>query len=237
MLRNHAPKTLLTLIVFIIFTLVFNNANISKPVMADEPEMSEKDWQRVQFANQILRKLFFAKKPSKSNDKNEPLEKIKILIADLNLKNKNTRLGLTKACLETESCLNGHKNLDKFRKQVFKSLGGIIKKRGTHVVPHSVKRWKKNKTLKNDPTNPAVTVKKKRASADMASEPMYSSQTYKLKSDEYFLHTYVKYNFSSKEFHLRIIFSENEKGELIFQRLEFLFHQKPAKYMPEGAVC
>lgn len=179
------------------------------------PPQTEADQRRVRFAEQAV-KIFF-QNPLPATLKTFPLEETPPF-ASKNLD-----------CLKEVSC---YKRDMPFVNQILgfqERYGRVVEFRHPHVIPWSMENFLRQK--KSSPAMALPPSPSGRAAMRVPDEAMGPS----LRSDEYMVHTYVRFSKAGGWYHLDVILSEDEKGNISlrsFYTTPMVDHQ-----LPPGVVC
>ena len=187
-------------------------ADMAEPTPPDQnphPPITELDKKRVAFAEEAVKFLLFTPIASIPEAQPNPAP---------SYQNKNRVCLKEKQCLEKDAIFLAQ--LAKLQKQY-----GVAKEiRHAHLIPWALDRWNQNRK-----TRPAA---QDRAFPE-SSKADDMGQALKLAPDEYVVHLYA--SFSGRWFHVDVILTENDKGEIFLHRFEAF----PIPYgeMPPGKVC
>lgn len=112
-------------------------------------------------------------------------------------------------------------------KSLHEAYGEVTEFKHAHVTPWSFDKFKKSQ-VQNKPNDPLAIAPSLRQSAEIA------MKTPQLQKDEYLIHVYVKWNQETRWYHLDVIVTEDEKGNIY---LRHFFTIPMLQNMPEGVVC
>ncbi len=179
------------------------------PATNPHPPVTELDKKRVKFAEQAIA-LLLKNKPS-------PLLQPKPNQPFPNFLDKNLN------CLQTIGCIKKDTAFTNEILTFHAQYGEVMEFRHSHVIPWSIEKFNgKTETKTITPSKPFGGI--------AMSGPI-------LKTDEYMVHAYVKFNKTEGWYHLDIILSEDKNGDLCLRHFFTTPMPSANTQLPPGVVC
>lgn len=204
------------------------NEEIGEQLTNPHPPKTDAEKKRVAFAELVIEKLLKSK-PSFVHTKKDDVSTSTIYRAP------EVKLNLTQGCLENQSCLTQNLELQTHLTKIHNFAGQLVEYKNTHLIPWAYQDFLNHKkTIVNSESkgnfSPSVH-------SDTARVVGNAPMTPTLAKDEYMVHVHV-FMANQKWYHLNVILSEDETGNLLFRR--FYMYEVP-RYnrhsMPDGVVC
>lgn len=132
---------------------------------------------------------------------------------------------ISETCLKSNACLLKNEDLKKFIHAIQNKVGNLQEVKHTHIIPWSFHNFHKSprkrgahKTLiKMDSLNPMISPK--------------------LKPDEFMMHSYVRFDKSSRWHHFDVIVSEDAQGNLEWRGFFVTVMPYDSGSLPPGVKC
>ncbi len=187
------------------------------------PPVTDADKKRVAFAELVVNILL---RPKEEITAQEAAPQI----YDTPDKNFN----LDQNCLIQNECRQKTAGLAAYQNDIFAKYGSLIEFRHAHIIPWSFEKFQNAaKTAAAKDSAPPLPPHPQMVAQNKTVEPMPGPD---LKSDEYMIHVYAKFN-NKVWYHLDVIVSEDAAGKMTFRRFYIFELPRGGSQMPDGVVC
>ncbi len=215
-----------------LFIQVSSHAKIAPPTPPPHnphPPTSQADKARVNFAINAV-KLSLMKDSQGGSKKPQAFSEVKVYVPE-----EGDFFDKDSSCLKTPDCYNSDLNFTSEVTRLITAYGKVTEMKHAHIIPWSFENFKKNRKktsrFESHLSNQVIL-------ADIAIDPQRAEepimQAPKLKSDEYMVHIYVKFDKKSDWHHLDVILTEDANGKL---GLRHFFIAPMRASLPPGVIC
>lgn len=217
-----------------IFMLVFgvsvhalaNIANPAPPKENPHPPKTEQDKKRVQFAQKVIEEILMKNESYVKECCKDRKDQSFIHLNEIN--NLDYNYKLSESCLLKKDCVSQKMSASSQDVFIKKNFGLLSEYRHTHIIPWSFENFSQNKKGNQ---------KKEAHLEDTPAKLLPSMPRPKLAKDEYMIHSYVVFLNEKGWYHLNLIVSEDEKGNIEFRRFYLIEMPFKGASFPDGVVC
>ncbi len=183
------------------------------PESNPHPPQSKQDIERVKFAEEAVKILLMQNLPTKLQmsdvDKTPSFE------------------SKTLSCFKNVTCYSKDTAFVNEILTFQKQNGKVIEIKHAHIIPWSMKRMNIRSSAPDQPPGKNETMK-----------PMaFDMSAPDLKSDEFMVHIYAKFDKSQRWYHLDVILTEDKNGNLLLRHFYAIPMPLSSQQMPPGVVC
>ncbi len=185
------------------------------------PAITEADKKRVAFAEEAVSLLLKQPLPKEVSKLSLPASLPPFQRKDLN-------------CLKCVSCYAKDTSAVSELITLQKEHGTILEIRHAHVIPWSYEQFQRNQAASTAKTKMSVdNSRRKRELKDTA----LSMRVPKLQPDEYMVHLYARLSETYRWYHVDVILSEDEKGQIFLRHFFVLEMPTNESQLPPGVRC